>query len=118
MKELARSKEVTKADIKRYKALKRSAGGGAPPGPERVLNPGQLPETRIIVFVRCLCMGVGFSVRQGAPDGECQADGRSSDATLPLDDPAKLLGEAIDQPTAESGIGALRIDPAAVIDHR
>ena len=39
-------------------------------------------------------------------------------AGLPLDEPAQLLCEAIDQPTAQSGIAASRIDPAAVIGHR
>src|SRR5476651_16405 len=37
---------------------------------------------------------------------------------LPLDLAAELLGEAVDQPAAEPGIGALRIEALAVVGDR
>ena len=47
-----------------------------------------------------------------------QAHGRTLAAALPLDLAAELLGEALDQPAAEPGVGASRIDALAVVGDR
>ena len=47
-----------------------------------------------------------------------QAHGRTLAAALPLDLAAELLGEALDQPAAEPGVGASGIDSLAVVGDR
>jgi len=62
----------------------------------------------------------GGRARDHQPSGrrEDQFHGRALPVALPLDLAAELLGEAIHQPAAEPGIGALGIKPLAIVGDR
>ena len=65
-----------------------------------------------MLYRSCITMPRGFRRRQ------CQAHDGALVVALPLDLATELLEEGLDQPAADPGIGASRIDPLAVVSDR